>query len=372
MKNIVFISHHLAGVGGVQKFIEILAKQFLADGHHVDVIGISVPKGVTYEKPVIEHPQYQEICLYHQDVFTTYPHKLFFDAFITHKSAKKIQAIIDNREKPIIIVVNPLSYILLKNVDLTNADQVLGQMHSSASFLFYNNGIYKAYLYFVKKYYGTLDKFLFLTEQDAQEATTLLGWNNISYVANPLPFENNAGQLAPLKAKRLIMVGRIDENKQVNHAIDIFSLLANQHPDWTFEIYGTGNKEQEIATQIKTANLNRQIKLKGFCQDVKSVLQTATIMLLTSRKEGIPMAAMEAIACGVPVVAYNCSPGVEEVVGHSGVLIAPDDKQAFAQAVETLMIDANQRKKLQQKGYQYIQKYNAKNIADIWYQLFQK
>lgn len=371
MENIVIISHHLGGIGGVQKFIALIANQFAKDGHNVLVIGCATPKNTVINSETLKSELYETVLLYNEDIFTTAPHKLFIDAFITKKSAKYIQKRIDGLKNPIIIIANPLSYIFMKDVIVTKVQQIIGQIHTSTDFILNKKGIFRAYKFFVKKYYAKVDRVLMLTEKDAEELAKALNWMHVSYIDNPLPFNIKDNKCSTLTSKTAIMLGRLDENKQIDHAIYIFSEVAKKHADWKLLIYGEGGEKELLQKQINKLDMDSNIKLLGVTTSVESVYENATVTLLTSQKEGMPMVLLESMAYGVPVISYNCSPGVENLVSKNcGALIENGDKEAFIEAM-FLFIENEEQIKVKGKGaYNHVQEFKTDRIAKRWYAIF--
>lgn len=372
MRNIVIISHHLGGIGGVQKFISLIATQFSKDGNNVLVIGCSVPKGFVVNKDSLQNDMYESVLMHHDDIFTTVPHKLFIDSFITKKSAKYIQKRIDSLTNPIIIVANPLSYIFLKNVKFTGNQKIIGQIHTSTDFILNKKGIFRAYKFFIKKYYKSIDKVLMLTEFDAKELSLAFKWKHIDYIANPLPYIVPKQECSELNSKKIVMLGRLDENKQIHHAIIAFANTGIKHSDWKLFIYGEGEKKADLESLIIKLEMEEHIKLCEVVTDVSSVYKNANITLLTSKKEGVPMVILESMSYGVPVISYDCSPGVRGLITkETGFLVENGNKKELTQVLLQCMENEEEIKLKGVISYESIQKFDVKKIVKKWYHLFE-
>lgn len=372
MENIVIISHHLGGIGGVQKFIALIAKQFSKDGHNVLVIGCAVPKGFVRNSEPLVNEAYETVLLYEEDIFTTSPHKLFMDAMLTKKSAKYIQKRINELSNPIIIVVNPLSYVFLKDVVFKKAKKVIGQIHTSTDFILYKKGIFRAYKFFVKKYYKKIDNVLMLTDTDAKQLAKKFQWTHVRHIDNPLPYSITSSECSKLNSNKVVMLGRLDENKQISHAISAFSKVVEKYNDWELLIYGEGEKRKELEKQIDDLKMGESIKLCGKTTNPTQVYVNATITLLTSQKEGVPMALLESMSYGVPVISYNCSPGVENLVTNkTGILVENGNIDKLEKAILCLIEDESLIKSKGKEGYRSVQKFSVRNISEKWYKLFE-
>lgn len=368
MRNIIFITHHLGGIGGVQTFVDTLATKFTQDGYAVSVIGCSTPKKST---KVDGNTCYQVIPLYEEDIYTTRIDKLFFDSFVTRKSAKKIQKIIDAKKEPIVIITNPLVYVFVKDVDFTNAAMVIGQIHTSADFILHKRGMYQAYKYFIKKYYADLSQVLLLSREDAQEIAAYFHFSHVSSIPNPINLQVSIDLSKIKKKKKIVILGRLDKNKRVDHAIKAFALFSQKNEDWFLDIYGEGQTKRQLQILSETLGIADKINFKGVTTNLAEVFLDAQMLLLTSEKEGQPMALMEAMVYGVPVFAYNCSPGVAELVADEGRLIENGNYKALSHQM-CRVVELNELKDLSQSALEQIKKYQLEYLVAHWYELFRK
>ena len=100
--------------------------------------------------------------------------------------------------------------------------------------------------------------------------------------------------------------------------------------------------KQELQRLAKTAGIDRQLHLLGWQGNVADILRSADVVVQPSRAEGLPLAVLEAMACGKPVVATPVGGVAEAIVdGETGVLVNPDDAEAVATAVIKLLRDSN-------------------------------
>ncbi|MGL5042388.1 MAG: glycosyltransferase [Culicoidibacterales bacterium] len=365
-ENIIIISHHLGGIGGVQQFVRTISAQFLADGHRVTVVGMSTPKGVDYSV------NNNEVLLYNKDIFTTRPDLLFTDALVTKRSSKEVQKIIDQNSNPIVIITNPLVYLFFKDINTSKVKKVIAQMHSSADFLLQGRGLSKAYKFLVERYYMRPDLILMLTQEDAQVVGTYFKWEHVSYIYNPLPITKTKPKCSPLENKQVVFAGRLTEIKQIEQAISIFAAVSDQNPGWRFDIYGDGELKKKLEKQISALKMEQSIVLHGHYEGIQKVYETASLMMLTSRKEGLPMAVIEAMNYGIPVIAYNCSPGVEFLVKDKGALVDLNNQKAFEVTLSNYMQNVLLRKKSGENSICFIKQFQASSIANIWYNYFNK
>jgi len=135
----------------------------------------------------------------------------------------------------------------------------------------------------------------------------------------------------------LININRLVKNKGVNYLIDALKILNEQHSINTkLILIGAGPEEEAIMKQIKLLNLNEKVlHFKNISDKLKfQLLALADILVHPSLFEGSPIATLEALAAGKPVVVTNVSE-IPHVVRHgvNGILVPPRDPEAIAKAV---------------------------------------
>jgi sugar transferase (PEP-CTERM/EpsH1 system associated) len=151
-------------------------------------------------------------------------------------------------------------------------------------------------------------------------------------------------------------VGRLEKVKGVNFLIDAFAALVAQHPHLQLQLVGDGSERRALEQQVQTLGLGDKVHFLGIRSDMPALYPTFDLFVLPSLWEGMPNVALEAMACGVPVIATNTG-GTPEVVqdGKSGLLAPPGDAVALAQAMATLINNAEQRCQLAQAGRHFVE-----------------
>lgn len=202
---------------------------------------------------------------------------------------------------------------------------------------------------------------------------------NVFCIPNPLPsgiegFRKSDSKEAGSRAV-LLSLGRLVPSKQIEHAIEAFSGVIHENPSWDFHIYGDGPARPELECLVREIGLKERILFKGPTQQAWAVMERAEAFVLTSRAEGFPNALLEAMAVGIPCVAYDCPSGPKEITrnGEDGILVELNDKSALKKAIGNLLANQATRESLRERSRKNIlSTYSLQSIMLKWEQLFRK
>jgi glycosyltransferase involved in cell wall biosynthesis len=223
----------------------------------------------------------------------------------------------------------------------------------------------------IARRYGTLDALVTLTAKDLSTYEKALKARPRVLTRIPNAVTRLGGGLPDLDAKTVVAVGRYTRTKGYDLLIRAWAHVAPRHPDWTLRIYGGGPREEKLREMIEQRDLTGKVILMGRADDVGEELSKASIYVLSSRREGMPMVILEAMSKGLPVVSYDCPTGPAELIshGHNGLLVKPEKIHAMADALCSLMEDAELRRKLGTRGRETAAEYDLDIIAAKWDEL---
>ncbi|MCP4005734.1 MAG: glycosyltransferase [bacterium] len=138
----------------------------------------------------------------------------------------------------------------------------------------------------------------------------------------------------------ILGAGRLGYEKGYDRLVDAFAIVARNLPTAQLWIVGEGAERAALEVQIEGLGLSERVHLPGYTADPFAWMRHADVFAQSSRREGLPVAVLEAVACGARVVAFDSAGGTGEIVGPlEGCILVPDgDLQGFANAIESLAV----------------------------------
>lgn len=194
---------------------------------------------------------------------------------------------------------------------------------------------------------------------------------HVSYIYNPLTIENK-DVVSACTEKRAIAVGRLNYQKGFDYLIDVWRIVAEQHPEWQLNIFGEGDERESLQKQIDKNKLNNHVFLCGSTNDIVEKYVESSIFVLSSRDEAFGLVITEAEACGLPIVTFDCPSAPKELVadGENGYVVSLGNIEAMATKINTLIENEQLRKEMGKKSLELAEKFDIKNITKEWITLY--
>ena len=149
----------------------------------------------------------------------------------------------------------------------------------------------------------------------------------------------------------VIFLGRLTFPKNPERVLSVIQKVKENKKDIKVAMVGTGELDEKIRNQIEEMKLQQNIELYGFVENPYKILKNSSIMLMTSRWEGLPMCALEAMALGVPIVSTPTD-GLKEVVQEGITGYLREDDAELADKILEILRDEKLRSELSVNAYE--------------------
>ena len=364
-RDIFIVANNIDEIGGLQRVVHTLAAGFAGRDHRVELIGVTPgPTGqgiVEGTTPYGRHVLRESAETVHKPRRAGRPQP---------REVERLNRLFRTSSDGIVIVGQVWAMAWVAAAD-TRHLRTIGMSHESyeASRGITPTSLGSTRYDRIMRRYRDVDSFLVLTAEDA-EKFVMDGLCNVGVMHNPLAVW--PAQPATLAEPVIAAVGRLEIEKRYDRLIDAFALMAADRPKWSLAIYGEGSERAALERRIRDRGLTGRARLEGATTDVQGALAQASIVALSSEQEGLPLALAEAMAAGVPCVAFDCAPGIREIIRdeEDGVVVRLRDVPAMANALARLADDAELRQRLGRNARHNIARFRLDAVLDQWEQLF--
>ncbi|MBQ3656258.1 MAG: glycosyltransferase family 4 protein [Bacteroidales bacterium] len=229
--------------------------------------------------------------------------------------------------------------------------------------------VYSIRDFWIRKRIKKFDRFVVLTQEDKKYWGN--AYSNIICIPNSITYAKN---VASLKNKVVLAVGRLNYQKGFDILLSIWALISPRFPDWKLHIYGSGEDSEKLEKLAKSLGIISSVIFFSPTQRIDEVFLSSSIFAFPSRFEGLPMVLLEAMNKGLPSVAFNCKCGPSDIIKNSenGFLCNMGDNKSFQNALEMLMSSYDLRVKMGYKANLSVRDYDHHIIMRKWDNLFKE
>ena len=261
--------------------------------------------------------------------------------------------------------------------DIKDGSKKIGEIHFSR--IFYRNFnlrflpksvnsiITKIWSKELVKNIKKLDKFVVLTKSDFER------WPEVkNKIVIPNFISKFPNQYSLLEDNKVIAVGRYTWQKGFDLLVEAWSIVVSSHPDWTLNIYGLGEAKY-YQTIAEEKGISEKIVFHSYVEDIYEKYRENSIFVLSSRYEGFGLVLAEAMACGLPSVAFKCPDGPSDIVtdGVDGILVENGNTQKLAEGLIYLINNRQKRLMFGKNARENMKRYNKEIIMKEWIKLFE-
>lgn len=188
-----------------------------------------------------------------------------------------------------------------------------------------------------------MEKFIISTPEEKQEKRKILG----------------------LKEEDIFAISVAQLIKRKNHMVLIEAVARLNNPKFHLFILGDGVQEEELRAKASELGIQEQIHFLGFRKDVCELCTSADLFLFASLQEGLSVAIMEAMACGLPIIASKIRGNVD-LIDHKkgGYLVNPTDVDGFVKAIQTILEHPDWMEKMKKYNLAKIEKYGIEAVVE--------
>lgn len=353
-KTILFYINTIGYPGGAERVIINLARQFLEIGYDCMLCTstlceqeYSVPDGV--QRFIIEEEKIKQSAFKRNLKRIQYLRRLCKrfspDYMVTFMEEANIRGIIATRGLPIKLIIS------CRNDPQTT--------FSSLTMKFIGKVLYRFASSMVCQTEEAQNWFPINIQKKSK--VILNAVDNRFFEANYRGFEN----ISPV----IVSLGRLEQQKRFDVLLLAFKRLLAKNPSPILYIYGTGSQKFELSEMIKTLELTGKVFLKGATDSVISVLENASVFVLSSDYEGMPNALLEALAVGVPSVSTDCPCGGPRSIiqnEKNGLLVPVGNDEVLANAIYRILEDREFAKKLSDNAIKMSKIFSPDCVFEHW------
>ena len=382
---IVYVYDAIARIGGVEKILADKMNYF-ADVCAYDIYLITAAQGNhPFSFPISAQVKHIDLnARFHLQYQYKAPLRWWMKWRLDCDFERKIKKQIAQIDPDIIIATTYYKADVVCRLEC-RAKKII-ESHCVKSHTGINDGIKRSkpiqllYDYLLKKSFLTIeeksDAIVSLTEGDSKE------WNadckRKFVIPNSIPEIPPA--TSPRTAQRAISAGRLTKEKAFHRMIAAWMKVYRIHPEWQLDIYGEGEEKKVLLHTINALGLEGVVRIHPFSTDLEQEFLDSSMFLLSSLYEGFGLVLIEAMACGLPCIAFDCPYGPGEIIHHNkdGVLLPDFDKLStdahelwtMAWSVNKLISNPSLREKLGNAARENAKRFLPDKVMTKWIDLF--
>jgi glycosyltransferase involved in cell wall biosynthesis len=381
MRIVYLLPGGLFNPGGMERVITIKAN-YLADVLDYEVFIVTTEQ---MGRPVF-YPLSSKVRLCHLDIhigknFTkeNYLQKLTRRFFKIREYKRRVSELLNEIQPD--ITITTLGGLDIEFINDLKDDSIkMGELHFPGTFRrIQTRKMYKSFFPrlvgefitagFIRKC-KKLKRLVVLTEE---EKSFWDDTRNIVVIPNPLSFVSK--KFSTMENKKAIAVGRLAYEKGFDMLIEVWKIVVQEHPDWKLDIFGDGPEKDTLYQLVAENRMEDWVKFHEPVREIQNVYPEYSMLILSSRyMEALPMVLLEAMACGVPLLAFDAPCGPKDMIkeGENGFLVKTGDINALADRINQLIESPDLRKTMGNTAKEMSVDYRVEKIMARWDQLFKE
>ena len=360
MKKIAIVRYNLSKIGGAEKVAINMANE-LSRFYDVKLVSILL----------------DENGFINYDINSNVELVNFFKGDIRIRTAilkltSKLREYIKKEKIEVIFSIAPLTNIMIKLATIGLKVKIVFCDHHSLEF---QDGRSRK----IQRYIGAkfFDKVITLTEEDRLKYSQQynIPITKVDSIYNWIDEVNSNNIKYDKLAKKIVTVGRFHNQKGYDYLAEVAIKVLSKHPEWQWDIYGSGDKiiENALNRKLVEGGVLSQVNFKGNVKGTENIYPNHSIYVMTSRYEGLPLVLLEAQQYNLPIVSFSCPTGPNEIVeeGVNGYLVECYDTDKLSEKLLELMEDEVLRQSFSEHAKDNMDKFNKDKILKQWLELIE-
>lgn len=374
---ICFLTENIFSLGGVQRVISVLANS-LSEKHDVDIICTTNQNIDRSLYNLNQEIKVKHLTIPKNNIIIKGLRKLnLWFGILDNKQCKKIlkkvycpsdvkNVLIKNLSSYDVVIASESYLTLLVALISENLEgKIIGWQHSI--FQSYFKTPMKHFYNvkeLVKEFLPKLDSYIVLNHEDKINLKKEFNVES-KLIHNPISF--NSELKSTLNIKRIIAAGRLVEMKGFHLLIEAFKEVILNDNTWRLDIFGEGPERERLEAIIRDNNLCGYIHLCGKTNNIFTEMINSSLFVLPSKWEGFGMVIIEAMECGIPVIAFS-SPGTKEIIKNNvnGLLVENGNVDELSKAIIKLINNKNILKKMSEESLLRAKDFSINQIIRDW------
>lgn len=277
-------------------------------------------------------------------------------------------------QRPSVVHANVGSMLhIMLAAKLARIPKKLYTVHNEARLLFGNSNLKKMIYKSAFLFFGFVPVAICNTVKKTLINEFSLNSDRIPCVNNGVDINKFQFARVPHSDVRIISVGTLYQIKNHQAIIDAFAELYSRNKNLRLIILGEGDQRELLEKKIEEYGLKEVISLPGITTNVASYLQTSDLYVSASLTEGLPLSILEAMSCGLPVVATDAGGTIDIVKNNvNGMVVLRNDINALKNAIEILLDDADLQEEFGINSRRIAEEWSLENCAHGYEQLYEK
>jgi glycosyltransferase involved in cell wall biosynthesis len=351
------------GGGGAERVVSVMSDYWAKHGQEVTLITLALEKEDFYTL----HPQIHRIALGLRG-----PSPSFLDAIRNNvMRVKGLRHAIKTSRPDCVLSLLDTTNVLTLAATLGLKLPIIACEHTDPR----QGTLRPVWQWLRRLFYPRAAALVVLTESVRCWAERLVERKAVYVIPNSIPaaaIQHNGARHARDSGGTISAMGRLVALKGFDMLLEAFSRCADKHRDWSLIILGEGAERSRLENLARELGIADRVRMPGLMHDPFRILRETDLFVLSSRREGFPMALVEAMACGLPVIAADCPSGPRDIIrdGVDGVLVPPSDVDALTAAMDRLMTDQVERQRLGAKAPEVTERFSIDKVMEKWDEVF--